>query len=63
MLDGTGMCGTCRLHEGDQVKFCCVDGPDFDGHKVDFDELIHRQNRFLVEEKAILKKKCKCSDG
>ena len=63
MLDGTGMCGTCRLHEGEQVKFCCVDGPDFDGHKVDFDELMHRQNRFLLEEKEILKHKCKCKDG
>ena len=63
MLDGTGMCGTCRLREGDKIKFCCVDGPDFDGHKVDFGELMHRQNRFLAEEKTILKHKCKCKDG
>ena len=38
MVDGTGMCGACRVRVGDEVKFCCVDGPEFDGHLVDFDE-------------------------
>ena len=38
MIDGTGMCGGCRLTVGDKMKFACIDGPDFDGHKVDFDE-------------------------
>ena len=42
MIDGTGMCGGCRLTVGGQVKFACVDGPDFDGHQVDFDEAMHR---------------------
>jgi len=42
MVDGTGMCGGCRLTVGGQVKFACVDGPDFDGHQVDFDEVISR---------------------
>ena len=42
MIDGTGMCGGCRVTVGDQVKFACVDGPDFDGHLVDFDELMRR---------------------
>ena len=42
MIDGTGMCGGCRLTVGGQTKFACVDGPDFDGHEVDFDEAMHR---------------------
>lgn len=42
MIDGTGMCGGCRLTVGGQTKFACVDGPDFDGHQVDFDEAMHR---------------------
>ncbi|MDD5455340.1 MAG: sulfide/dihydroorotate dehydrogenase-like FAD/NAD-binding protein [Candidatus Ratteibacteria bacterium] len=52
MIDGTGMCGGCRVKIGNETKFACVDGPEFDGHKVDFDELIHRNNRFLEEEKS-----------
>ncbi len=52
MVDGTGMCGGCRVKVGDQVKFACVDGPDFDGHLVDFDDLISRLRRFAAEEKA-----------
>ena len=40
MIDGTGMCGGCRLTVGGETKFACVDGPDFDGHQVDFDEAI-----------------------
>lgn len=56
MLDGTGMCGCCRVTVGGEVKFTCVDGPEFDGHLVDFDELILRNNRFLEEEKISLKR-------
>ena len=54
MVDGTGMCGGCRVRIGDQVKFACVDGPDFDGHKVDFDDLMARLRRFTKEERAAL---------
>ncbi len=52
MVDGTGMCGSCRVTVDGEVKFACVDGPDFDGHKVDFKELHARQKRFKKEEKA-----------
>ncbi|MBQ3816809.1 MAG: sulfide/dihydroorotate dehydrogenase-like FAD/NAD-binding protein [Clostridia bacterium] len=51
MIDGTGMCGGCRVSVGGEIKFACVDGPDFDGHKVDYDELM-RRNRFYSEEEA-----------
>ncbi len=50
MVDGTGMCGCCRVSVGGETKFSCVDGPDFDGHKVDFDELVSRQAFFRDEE-------------
>ena len=50
MVDGTGMCGACRLHVGDEVKFACVDGPEFDGHLVDFDEAMKRQQMYRTEE-------------
>jgi ferredoxin--NADP+ reductase len=56
MLDGTGMCGGCRLTEGGETKFCCVDGPEFDGHRVDFNELLQRQKRFVSEEKRAMEK-------
>ena len=52
MVDGTGMCGGCRIKVGDQVKFACVDGPDFDGHRVDFDDLMTRLARYKSEERA-----------
>jgi len=52
MVDGTGMCGSCRVTVGGKLKFACVDGPDFDGHQVDFDELMLRQRRFRREEQA-----------
>jgi NAD(P)H-flavin reductase len=52
MVDGTGMCGGCRVKVGGQVKFACVDGPDFDGHEVDFDDLMSRLRRFAKEEKT-----------
>lgn len=50
MVDGTGMCGACRLHVGDEVKFACMDGPEFDGHLVDFDEAMKRQLMYKTEE-------------
>jgi homotetrameric NADPH-dependent glutamate synthase len=52
MVDGTGMCGSCRVTVGKEIKFACVDGPDFDGHQVDFKELMLRQKRFKGEEAA-----------
>lgn len=54
MVDGTGMCGGCRVRVGDNMKFGCVDGPDFDGHEVDFDELMNRLARFKKDEKQAL---------
>ena len=54
MVDGTGMCGGCRVKLRDQVKFACVDGPDFDGHEVDFDDLMTRLKRFTAEERMAL---------
>jgi NAD(P)H-flavin reductase len=51
MVDGMGMCGVCRVTVGGKMKFGCVDGPEFDGHSVDFDELIKRQKLFLPEER------------
>ena len=56
MVDGTGMCGGCRVKLGDQVKFACVDGPDFDGHKVDFDDMMRRLRRYAAEEKVALER-------
>jgi glutamate synthase (NADPH) small chain len=56
MVDGTGMCGSCRVTVGGKLKFACVDGPDFDGHLVNFDELMLRQKRFEHEEKECLKR-------
>lgn len=56
MVDGTGMCGACRVTVGDEIKFACVDGPEFDGHKVDFDEAMKRQQIYKSEEgRAYLK--------
>ena len=56
MVDGTGMCGACRLIVGDEVKFACVDGPEFDGHLVDFDAAMKRQTMYKTEEgRALLK--------
>jgi ferredoxin--NADP+ reductase len=52
MVDGTGMCGCCRVSVGGDTKFACVDGPDFDGHKVDWDLLAARQRIYLDEEKC-----------
>ncbi|HHY46547.1 MAG TPA: sulfide/dihydroorotate dehydrogenase-like FAD/NAD-binding protein [Firmicutes bacterium] len=73
MVDGTGMCGSCRVTVGGETKFSCVDGPAFDGHKVDFGELIARQNRFLAEERLAMehftrgiapeREECRCHQG
>lgn len=54
MVDGTGMCGGCRVKIGESIKFACVDGPDFDGHQVDFDDLMKRLGRYKPTEKAAL---------
>ena len=56
MVDGTGMCGGCRVKIGGEVKFACVDGPDFDGHLVDFDDLMTRLQRFAKEEKTAMQR-------
>jgi ferredoxin--NADP+ reductase len=56
MVDGTGMCGGCRVSVGGENKFACVDGPEFDGHLVDFDNLMLRNRRFICEEEHA----CKC---
>lgn len=54
MVDGTGMCGSCRVTVGGETMFACVDGPDFDGHKVDFDELISRMRYYNANEKIAM---------
>ena len=50
MVDGTGMCGGCRVTVDGQIKFACVDGPEFDGHKVDFKELVNRQSTYKDDQ-------------
>ena len=56
MVDGTGMCGACRLQVGNEIKFACVDGPEFDGHLVDFDQAMKRQQMYKTSEgRALLK--------
>jgi NAD(P)H-flavin reductase len=56
MVDGTGMCGGCRVTVGGKMVFACVDGPEFDGHAVDFDELLLRAKRFEDEEQESMKR-------
>ena len=58
MIDGTGMCGCCRLTVGGQVKFACVDGPEFDGHLIDFDEAISRAGMYGDFERHAYEKAC-----
>lgn len=63
MVDGTGMCGACRVSVGGKTLFTCVDGPEFDGHKVDFDEAIRRQGMYKNQEREASDKhehKCNC---
>lgn len=63
MIDGTGMCGGCRLTVGGKTKFACIDGPDFDGHLVDFDEAIHRSKMYNDFEKKSYEKTCNIFKG
>ena len=56
MVDGTGMCGGCRVKVGERVRFACVDGPDFDGHQVDFDDLMMRLRRYKEEERVAMER-------
>jgi ferredoxin--NADP+ reductase len=64
MVDGTGMCGCCRVSVGQETKFVCVDGPDFDGHEVDWDLLMSRQRAYLEEEKEASRlRESGCSGG
>lgn len=63
MVDGTGMCGCCRVSVGGSVKFACVDGPDFDGHKVDWDLMSVRSKGYASEEKQSMEKwECECKN-
>ena len=61
MVDGTGMCGGCRLTVGGETKFACVDGPDFDGHLVDFDEAISRSRMYKAEEAVSMERHADCN--
>lgn len=64
MVDGTGMCGACRVSVGGKTKFACVDGPEFDGYEVDFDEAMRRQGQYKTEEtEALHKHECKIGRG
>jgi len=59
MVDGTGMCGACRVTVGGKTKFTCVDGPEFDAHQIDFDEMLMRLGGYREEEKAAFEQYCK----
>jgi ferredoxin--NADP+ reductase len=63
MVDGTGMCGGCRVSVGGKNKFACVDGPEFDGHQVDYDELMLRLQAYCTEEKDCHKSYCTMRDA
>jgi ferredoxin/flavodoxin---NADP+ reductase len=63
MVDGTGMCGGCRVSVGGETKFACVDGPEFDGHKVDYDELMLRLQAYCEEEKQCHNEYCTMRDA
>jgi ferredoxin--NADP+ reductase len=67
MVDGTGMCGSCRVTVGKETKFACVDGPEFDAHQVDFNELMQRQRIYMGQEKVSLERfaehRCRCGEG
>jgi len=58
MVDGTGMCGACRLTVGGKTKFACIDGPEFDAHQVDFDEVIARTSLYRDIERHAYEKTC-----
>lgn len=59
MIDGTGMCGCCRLTVGGKTRFACVEGPEFDGHEIDFDEAMARSRMYASEEKALREEACR----
>jgi ferredoxin/flavodoxin---NADP+ reductase len=63
MIDGTGMCGGCRVTVGGETRFACVDGPEFDGHQVDFAELMMRLRAYCEEEKNCFEDYCRLLDG
>lgn len=63
MIDGTGMCGGCRVRVGGKIKYACVDGPDFDGHEVDFDELMHRNTAYREIEQHDREHICRLTGG
>ncbi|KAF5057610.1 Iron-sulfur cluster binding domain of dihydroorotate dehydrogenase B [anaerobic digester metagenome] len=67
MVDGTGMCGSCRVTVAGETKFACVDGPEFDAHQVDFAELMQRQRIYTTQEKESLERfaehRCRCGEG
>ncbi len=67
MVDGTGMCGSCRVTVSGETRFACVDGPEFDAHRVDFEELMMRQRMYLKEEREALleyrERHCRCGEG
>lgn len=63
MIDGTGMCGGCRVTVGGEIKFACVDGPDFDGHQVDFDELMNRNSIYRDQEHTDSEHICRLQGG
>lgn len=63
MVDGTGMCGGCRVTVGGETKFACVDGPEFDGHKVDYDELMLRLQAYMEDEKNCHENYCTIRDA
>jgi ferredoxin--NADP+ reductase len=65
MVDGTGMCGACRVEVGGQTRFVCVDGPEFDGHQVDWDQLLARQRIYPEQEKLAVERwqhECQCGE-
>ena len=59
MIDGTGMCGGCRVTVGGKIRIACVDGPDFDGHEVDFDELMRRNAYYKAQERESASHPCR----
>ena len=64
MVDGTGMCGACRVTVGGRMRFACVEGPEFDGYEVDFDEAMRRQSQYRGQEQEALEHhKCKIGRG
>ena len=63
MIDGTGMCGGCRVSVGGETKFVCVDGPEFDGHLVDWDLMMRRMNAYKPQERAAHEHTCNLYKG